>query len=497
MAASVDLNGLVIRSNGRKSSAPDFPLRANYFIPAKMPMSLIYPRPDGETPSHARHRNFHSQMTYEIPIGIQGGAWPFKYEILSSPAGATIGQYYGSENYGVISWTPSGQTGSQSFSVRVTDCDGDTFVVDWTSLGNDSAFVFVQKGYAGTKVGTITQPLEDIKDWYFNSDTDNTYLNKIIVFREGIYTATGNINATPTQADPTNVVLNSNYKTPSIVGFPGEVAEWDMSLAKLRDVSNTNDIFIQGITFKNGWTGANNTQFVYFTGESNRITFHRCKFKNMTQGLVGDDNTNPVFIAATTNAKNFFYMSDCEFDGIQTEGFNGGYVDIYRMSNICIERNTAKNCATYAGFWMKGTIAFVTLRANTAVDNISGRCFELGYGLEVGAGVTPHDHEVCWNNFRSATGVCMVVNAPNNASAHYNTFIYRNAIQGSTGVCRNATTDNKFIFDGNFLNLTSYASWDESIQFSAVIADIKSTAINSQGELTTALGFATHGWRPY
>lgn len=498
MAASVELTGFTQRSNGRYSSAPDAPLRAAYFIPAKMPMSLVYPRPDGETPAHARHRNFHSQMTYSIPVGIQGGAWPFEYEILSSPVGATIGQYYGTTNYGVISWTPAGQTGSQSFTVRVTDCDGNILDVTWTASLNDAQFVFVQDGYAGTKVGTITQPLEDIPDWYLNSHTDATYANKIIVFRGGTYNATGN-NA----ANPTNIELSTPYKTPSLISFPNETAIWNMTNAKIYDNSGIDDLFVSGIVFDGYRTDVTDAHHFRFENNSNRGTWHRCQFKNIGAGTAGTDNANPIYFGDAVNQKSYFYLADCTFDAVNNSlGNNGGFVDIYRADHIVYERNIAKNCTTNYGFWVKTSRSFISVRGNIAIENNNGSMITLSMGVSTGG--TPHNIEINYNAIAVPSGQSseslIIVNDTDHQGVYYNIFLYRNSVFGGTARVPGFEGLEPIETDANIIATNNTALWDLTEQTTTVsnyVTTVAAAIIDDQCELLGATGFATHGWRPY
>jgi len=168
IAPSVELDGFTQRSNGKYSSAPQWPLRSTYRMPAaKMAYRLISPRPDAETQSHARQKWAHPNMIYEVAVVLQGGNWPYKYEIVTAPVGATIGSYFDKDEkgllnqYGNVSWQPTASSGSHTFEILVTDCDGTEFTATWSVTIDASKFIFIQDGYVGTKVGTITQPLED------------------------------------------------------------------------------------------------------------------------------------------------------------------------------------------------------------------------------------------------------------------------------------------------------------------------------------------------
>src|SRR5690606_1338391 len=54
------------------------------------PLHVIYPRPDDETQSYARHRHAYPGVRYEIPIGVQFGKWPYRYELIEGPEGARV-----------------------------------------------------------------------------------------------------------------------------------------------------------------------------------------------------------------------------------------------------------------------------------------------------------------------------------------------------------------------------------------------------------------------
>lgn len=475
--------------NKLDSKKNPFPLPLGYYIPAKMPMNVIFPRPDGETQSFARQKWAHTGFSYQIPIGVQGGAWPFKYEIITGLG--SIGQYYGQPNYGVYTvdntLLSSGQT--YSYTIRVTDQGGASVDISRSFTVDDTKFIFIQDGYVGTKVGTITQPLEDIPDWWGASVSNATYHNKIIVFRSGQYTTTLN----PAE-NSGNMRLQASTKTNQVIAYPNETPVWDMSTCKILDDNTaSNDLYFCGITFKNARNDVNNAHYFWIVGTTNRATWWNNKFIDMSYGIVGDDNTGPIFIATTASTKNYILIKHNTCENVINGTGNGTYFTLFRTSNVLIEENIARNCTTGTGVNAKGTIAFVTIRANMFYENVTGIQLGLGYGAE--AGTAPHDHEVCWNNARCPGNVIQFSNSNVFAGQTYNTFVFRNTLQGASGTCQYVGIEN-FETDANILNFSSYTNWNESIQTSAV-ANIKTTAVDTTGELTSEIGFATHGWRPY
>lgn len=425
-------------------------------MPAKMPMHLVYPRPDTETVAHARHRWAHPQMEYAIPIGVQGGAWPFKYELISGPSGAKVGSLYGEANYGSITWTPSASSGTEEFKVRITDQELNTVEASWKVTIDPSMFVFIKSGATGTKTGAITSPLATAAEWH-KSATDSTYANKIIVFRGGNYNLVGDV------ANNNNVRLTSNQKTPSLIGFPGEEPIIDASTAKIV-VGDLTDIFVAGITWKNARNDVADAHYFWLTGEVSRATFWRNHFTAMQFGKAGTDNTGPVFISNTVKAKENILYKENLITNVNNAAGNGHYFDIYRANHVLIEQNIAKNNTTSYGFWTKSSIGFVTIRANEAIENVKGTQLSIGYGSAVGE--VPHDHEVCWNRVVVPVDqdgpAIQIAGSDFYKGQSYNTFIYRNTIVNGYSVVR-FMGKTPYETDANVIVSKNLKLWDMTI----------------------------------
>lgn len=460
-------------------AALDFPLPAGRFIPARMPMHLVYPRADGETQAHARHRWAHPGMRYEIPIGVQGGAWPFRYELVTAPAGARIGALPGAADYGVVSWTPSAASGDAVFTVRVTDQEQKTIEAAWRVTIDAGMFVFVQADSPGNGSGSIDQPLGSLAEWYKGSADDATYRNRIVVFRGGRYEQLGN------PAEKGNLRLNAASKTPSLIGFPDEEPIIDASRSKVM-VGDLQDIFVAGITWTNARQDVANAHYFWLTGEVSRCTFWRNHFKDMGPGTAGDDNTGPVFISRSETVKeNILYKGNL-LSGIRNSKGNGHYFDIYRANHILVEENIIRDCVTDYGLWLKCSIGFGTIRANQAFERVGGRQITIGYGPA--GGELPHDHEICWNRVvvSGTDGPAMqFCGSDGFKGQHYNSFIYRNTVVNGFASVRFAGRT-PYEADGNVVVTTQPKHWDAQGMKTVVpnlLAAPKDGVVNPDGTL--------------
>ncbi|VAW38044.1 hypothetical protein MNBD_GAMMA01-2170 [hydrothermal vent metagenome] len=449
--------------------AQEWKLADGNFIPAKMPMYLVYPRPDSETGASARHKFAHPNMRYEIPVGVQGGAWPFKYELLQAPSGATIGEVYGDDDYGSISWLAP-NSGTFLFEVKVTDQELNVVNATWQVTIDASMFVFIEDGYTGTKVGTINQPLEDIADWYLGDRNDATYLNKIIVLRNGNYNLIGDSSANG------NVRLDADTKTGSIIAYPSEIPIVDCSTAKIfTDNISMKDIFIAGIRWENGRQDVNNAHFFWAVGDVSRATWWRNHFHNLGKGTVGNDNTAGVFVSSTLNIKENILYKENNHTEFYNQGYNGGYLVIYWSNYVLIEQNTASDSEVAYGFFAKGTRAYCTIRANTAVDNVQGIQIRVQNGAEAGA--LPHDHEVGWNNIKvpdnNTNGIGLQMSASTfYLGQTYSNHVYRNTFVGHSAWVRFLGAEN-YKVDGNVVVATgNLPRWNTDIMDELIVSNL-------------------------
>ncbi len=129
----------------------------------------VHPRPDSETSQYARHRINAVGQKYRIPVVVGHGAWPFKYELLSAPSGATIGQtltlsgnsLVAGADYGVVEWL-NPAAGTHSFTVLVVDQNGVKTALSWTLVVADSNWVYLDPANGVNGTGTLASPFNTV-----------------------------------------------------------------------------------------------------------------------------------------------------------------------------------------------------------------------------------------------------------------------------------------------------------------------------------------------
>jgi hypothetical protein len=431
-------------------------LASGHWIPKKMPMHVVYPRPDSETQAHARHRNFHSSFRYEIPIGVQGGAYPFLYQLIEGPPGAYVGQTFLETEYGVLTWTPSGQTTSQRFTIQVVDQDGDKVTITWVAAYNNGAFVFIDGSVVSAGDGSFASPLKTFADWYKNNQNDATYLNKIAVFRgTGTYTLTGD-------TSNGNVFLNATAKTPTVIGDPDAIATLDCGTGKFYTAARVDDMYFAHLKFVNARNDILNPHYFWLTSNPYRASFFKCDFSDISHGTAeygSGDNPAPIFMSGG-EADYFLEKRNVYHDFENNGSGNGGYCIVYRFNYVLFEDSIAYNTDTGAGWHAKGTVSKMTMRNITAVNNVIGCQIRIGFGAE--SGRVPSDHEMCYNNISVpwASDLCMgAVGSNYYAGVSGQVWVYRNTFLGASSWIRYPGVNDHKV-DANIVVTNNLPRWE-------------------------------------
>lgn len=322
-AASLTLKitALPLRSGSRLSGYfpngnPAWRLPLDHSVAAKMPMVLVHPRPDSESNSFARHRKAHPGIQYRIPVSVQGGSYPFRYELLEGPGGMTIGEYPGlvegvysfDDDYGVVTWTPAEAGGPFTVRIRVTDQDMSSVDVVFTVTATTSGFVFVDPTAESAGDGTIGSPLKTFADIHKSNTDDDTYKEYAVYLRAGTHSVTG---------VATNFQITTS-KPRVWIGYPGEEAVLNCSVQRFGVAAEQHDLWFSNITFDTNRTDETQGQFIGL-GQSlvHRMTFDGLRFKNLTKGTSGDDNSSAIRIINPGVMRQYLTFRDCSLDDFE------------------------------------------------------------------------------------------------------------------------------------------------------------------------------------
>jgi hypothetical protein len=328
MSQLVNMRGILFANQGSPKWASNFSLgdrpsalwklNTLYKVGQKLPMRLIYPRPDGETASTALHRKANSNWQYECRICVQGGEPPFKMAITSGPSGATlVGEFARSTDsatgltlhsfpvdYGVVKWpNPSG---TANFTVRVTD-QSDNFVdVSWSSVTDDSAFVVLDAVNGNdTNPGTFASPKQTfVAGLWKNSQSDSTFATKIAAFKAGSYPIyQGSVNV--------SAEITGGIKPLSYLGIESGVV-FDTSQGHL--YINSGDVSMRNITFDGSmYTTQQNVRLIQVSPPCDNIHFSKLTFQNIGQGTVRDDNISCImFVNNYPNFSHNVSFTECK-----------------------------------------------------------------------------------------------------------------------------------------------------------------------------------------
>jgi uncharacterized repeat protein (TIGR01451 family) len=452
-------------------SALPFPLPSGYFIPAKRPMQQIYPRPDIETNTWARHRWAYydgiNAIEYRIPIGVSFGAYPYKFICLACPSGMTVGSYYGDSNYGVVTWTPNGPATNAAVTVRVIDQQLNTLDITWTvsTSSSTSHFIFTDNinGNDSIGAGTITAPFKTPA-----KSLSPTYATTINYFRTGTYVINNSIGAA---ASPM-----------ALLNYPGEAVTFDMSTGSLGGTGSVSDVFLQGITFSGGVSTVASQRTIWLGGSYDRQTFHALSFINPINGGAVTDNASSIFFESNSSYRRYIYIADSSEIGrpVGVGQNSAGLFVAFTVSDSLFERNAVTHSnAGMGNLFLKASVYNSSLR-NNYVQTDSIEQMGLGSADQVDSSLPAGNNEISYNVVKSPTApsdydntAALTVNFYSGSSSPSNYWVYRNTIYGGLCVRQSTSANGPFIFENNavivntlnstppsgFTGVWAYKSW--------------------------------------
>lgn len=299
---------------------------AGHWVPAQQAMIQVYPRPNSETSTFARHRWAYydgvNPVQYIIPIGVSFGAFPFVYQLLSGPPGMTIGQAYGSTNYGIITWTPTASVTNSTVQVLVTDQQLNTLTITWTvsTSSSTSQFIFVDSVHGSdSNTGTIGSPFASVTKAFGSTFSANANASAICYLRNGTYTGLPVYTDNDIGPPGTNFFEMSVTRKPcALVGFPGETVTLDMSNTNFAANGDGQDFFMQNLNPNSGRSTDGSYRWFSMTGIGGnaRMCFDAISWTNAIYGTTGNDNATMFY---STNGggslRQYLFLNRCSETG--------------------------------------------------------------------------------------------------------------------------------------------------------------------------------------
>jgi hypothetical protein len=453
------------------------------------PLQLIYPR-NSESSSWAYNKNAYPGMAWQIPISARGGVWPYRFQItnnggisslsigeyltprLDAVTGLTI--YEKNEEYGVLHWG-NPIAGNYSITVEITDQEGTKISVPIDLQVGTAGWVFIDNDVGSdSNPGTFAAPFKSMAPLHNGTSAVSPYARHRVVLK----------GTTPIQFKgmPEN---KNNYRTESnnvpaiFVGYPGAQRPILETNEGWFVVTNTNDFYFAGITFRYGINfnpggdpnlgpfkcnkdpdvgpvdvnGRPIYMFVILDQQSRLTWFdnHFQDFKGYPCGT-GMDNSAIMFFTDPTGvsypwarAHHYVAVIRNEAGGGQTRT-TGTLVQAYRLMNSIVEQNVYRDAlfdtytaSTHSAIYLKDSPYEVTVRANDFIDSLDWRpSGSRSYSMiAIGGQSGAARVEICFNKINTrdnslqwAPGVGAWTNG-NSDGPFDNIVWYRNSIYGS------------------------------------------------------------------
>ncbi|MDX1560677.1 MAG: hypothetical protein R3193_17355 [Marinobacter sp.] len=447
-------------SGGGGLPSGDFALATGHFLPAKVPPLIIHPRPSNELTTNSRASYAYPGIQYRLPIGVMGGAYPFKYEITARSgtadvANAAIGgtlvisgdELIPANDYGVIEWTPAaGDDGkTYSFDVRVTDQEGSTDTVTINGVVDSSKFVFLDPAATGGGTGTINSPFT----WAETFGTDEGVINpgKFVYFREGVHTFAGHA------ASSNNISITGAADKPVVfLGYPGETPEIDFSAeAGHFNIFNVDDFYIENLECRdNNALDSVGSFFRMFSG-GDRHTIFNNTWKNQTPAQSSSNNPACLYWSDTNGS--YTYVSKNRLAGkIQA------FTQLYARDDFVIEQTSTNNVTVEEADGSNAGIIYVKKscqRGSIRDNNLTEIVFTANQAAcAIATSYFQSKIEFCYNKFanpnesRNGVGALIFVDGVDGAPNTYeDIWVYRNNLDGALGSTADPIT--RFVWESN------------------------------------------------
>lgn len=402
------------------------------------PLEIIQPRAGLDTEN--RFYKAYPGLVYNVRFAVLGGAFPYRYQILTGPSGMTI------DARGEINWNDPVTAGAgHPVAVRVTDAVGAQAEVAWTISVTTDGFRFLDavngKSDADGGTGSIDNPWRSMRDMYAGNDYDSKYTSayagEFLYWRAGTYS----LDAYQENCARSCRVPLSSRKPLVWLAYPGEQPKFDF-------VAGGHDAYISI------YGGGHNTYFdnlefdisgnargmgVTIDSSAKHVTFRRNRFYGITNGFVGGNNAHIFFTRNTVGQ--FHSVQDNEWSDV-----NIGYGLLgYASDKVLVEDNYATRVNIHPISPKEGTTRW-TIRGNV-MENNPRNSINVQYS---NSNNTPSgDIEICFNQILSGGGKIRINSNRTREGAPV--YVYRNTILAEVEAIALTPSNGPFVFRNNIL----------------------------------------------
>jgi hypothetical protein len=399
-----------------------FQLAPGHFEPAVLPLEII--APEAGITAVSRYSRAYPGLTYRVPIVVLGGAWPFRYRLVTGPTGMTLGEIHGQSDYGILEWTnPTSGSAPHPIAVEVTDQEGATSTVEWSLDVTDAEFLFLDAVNGDdANPGTLASPKRSIDGWFNGDKYDDAYAGWFVYYRNGTYRT----DEAPIE-DGIRIALTGGQKPVVHLAYPGENPVIDLRNAHITLYGGNSDAHFSGLTLSHAFD-ANDYKGISIESNTQRVVIFENRFEVATNLAPGGSNGFLLFAGNAMEFGSHWAVVHNEFQDLT----NGGAFEVYSVSDSVFEGNTLAHVHG-GGIYLKNSTPRWSIRNNVGLgDNSNFLARSDAYnGLSA-----VHDVEICWNNYASSGLGWQLGYEANDYGAH---FVYRNTWQVAHQHILNAT----------------------------------------------------------
>lgn len=377
----------------------DWQLASGHWVPRKFDAVIAHPRPTAETAVYEQHRNAYPSVAWSTRVLVFGGAYPFRFELVTAPVGMTIGETLVASgdvliepaNYGKLEWS-NPTAGDHTITVRVYDQDYGRAVnpsapveVTWTLTVGTSNWVFLSPtGSNTTGDGSFSAPFASTAKFLGTS----AYQNKCVYLLAGTHYLVGDA------ANGNYARSTSTTKPWTFVGYPGANAKLVLDTGHFNMNSGA---CLKDLTLEHSVTPYGSDQKIIVTsGAVDRILMLQNQVTRFTYGASTAANGG-VFVPYNTSFDNkYLCQAYNTFTGQQGAGWHS-----YKAVQSVVHGNRWHNCQ-FTQFDASNTAVVFLKASNHGVSVRANQIWENNNPAGILNNGTPGGITICWNSQREA-----------------------------------------------------------------------------------------------